>query len=221
MWNLVPQVFYDLVARVMPGGVLIVASTLVITGPSDAIGLITKPNDNTELFSIGAFLIGILLAYAIGIIVGQLWEITIGRTIRKTLAQEERSCKDTCLAEHNLLLKQVGRPEVNLEASNLPRVSTMREHLRIVAPQDAARLLKVRGEYRSCEVLCIGFLTLLAINSLVLRYDPSIERMTLEALLAIAVPICWTKVFGLRRHFVNGATIFWLTYFSNGQIPSK
>lgn len=218
MWNLIPQLFYDFIARLIPGATLLMTSSLVILGPNNALTYLVNSQKN-RLFDFVPLLLWVLIAYLIGMIVGELWEISIGYFTKPLLKKNEENCKKQCLIEHNKFQKMCGCSELNIEARNFPAAYVMRDHLRSVAPSEAARLLKVRAEERLCHVLILGFFVLSIINIKYILDSLDMERIILEIILVVTIISCWSRAFRMRRHLITGTTVSWLFYSSSGQIP--
>jgi len=79
MWTLIPQLFYDFLARIIPGATLALVTALVIFSPSATVKFILNSENTTKLFSAIPLLFGFILSYLIGLVMGQIWELLIGR----------------------------------------------------------------------------------------------------------------------------------------------
>jgi hypothetical protein len=157
-WTWIPQLFSDLLGRIIPGAALIVVSYLVAVGPSQAIVNLTDTALHEKAFALGPALIFLLCSYLTGFVIGQLW-ITMGQlwqlwiTLlgkRAVVANAEddkttQECRDECLAEHDKLQASLGMPKLALSSNDLPRTFVMHDHLRLVASAEAQRLLKLRS----------------------------------------------------------------------------
>lgn len=55
MLNLIPQLFYDFLARLVPGTILIGVSALVILGPTHTVKFVLNPPQDNKLFAIALF----------------------------------------------------------------------------------------------------------------------------------------------------------------------
>lgn len=211
-WNLIPQVFYDFLARVIPGAVLIVVTILVIFSPAAvADSMLNSPN-SSKLLDAGPLILWLLGSYIIGFLLGQFWHITLGRLAKKKYSHIEIKCKKECLAEHNRLQKALLHPQLAISVNALPRTSVMQEHLRHIVPADVARLLKVRAECRLCQVLFLGFSALSVINMVYCVSQWDIARVILEVLLIIAITTCWYGGLRLHNFLTNGTIISWLIH---------
>lgn len=220
MWNLIPQVFYDLYARVIPGALLLASTILVFFEPEKAINILFTPVEG-KLFAVGFFLLWLLISYFCGFVINQLSELTIGVLTKKRDKVVEKNKQAKCLLEHNGLLRSLGQPVLTIKAEELPQAYRMREHIRHVAPDEAARLLKVRAEWRMCQVLFLGFILLMIPNTIFLIMQYGISRIILEIFLIILSIICWYASIRLHVLLINGTTISWLNFISAGKLPLK
>jgi len=103
MRNFIPQLFYDFLARIIPGAILIVTLTLVVLGPAAATDFVLNSAEDSELFGFGTLLLGILGSYLTGLISGQLWEISFGWISRRIQNNIEAKCKEERLGVLDVL----------------------------------------------------------------------------------------------------------------------
>lgn len=226
MLNFIPRLFYDFLGRIVPGATLIVASALVLCGPSATADLIVNPSQDYNLFTWPVFILFTLGSYLIGITLSQLWDMSVGRCLADKQLRIEKRCIKECLDEHNQLLQAMGRATLEIDADDLPRAFVMRDHICRVDPPDAERLLKVRAEMRLCQVLIIGLSIILIINVGAIFISPKTEwwvRLILEVVMGLAVVICWSRSKRLNRYYVNGSCVRWLIRASSGDLfaPNK
>lgn len=219
MWNLIPQVFYDLLARVVPGATLILLTLIILFSPVAFADFVLNFPDNDKLF-MELILLGGFSSYVVGFLLDWLWETTIGRFTRSGDSQTESKCKQECLAEHNRMREALKYSELDIASESLPRAFVMRDHLRKIAPEEASRLLKVRAERRLCQVLLMGFFTLGVVNGVYLWPQLEMARIALEVLLVFAVVACWGGAQSLHRQFVNGTTVSWLVFVASSEMDS-
>ena len=85
-WNLVPQVFYDAVARIMPGFVSIMAWYLVILGPNQAIYNLTEADQ--KMLGLGSFTWLVIFSYVLGFILKESWNLTFKKLKQKTTVKQ-------------------------------------------------------------------------------------------------------------------------------------
>src|SRR5689334_931684 len=200
MWNLIPQVFYDLLARVIPGAALITLTFIVLFGPKPFADFVLKSPEGDKLFSTSFLLLWGLGSYLTGFLLDRLWDMTLGRLASLRDTKTEAHCQQECLAEHNRVQKALKHPELDIVPGSLPRAFVMRDHLRQIAPEEVSRLNKVRAERRLCQVLLLGFFTLLVVNGVYLLIQLEVIRLVIEILLVVAIVACWGGERGLHRH---------------------
>jgi len=210
MWSFIPQLFYDFLARIVPGSVLMVLTAVIIFGPGDFDSCSLSSLEKVEQLTFVRVSIWVLEAYLIGFILGQVSEMTLRRLLKKKFKKIGKECKARCLKQHNRIAEALGRPTLRITADDLPQIHSMRNHLRHVNPADAARLLKLRAERRLCEVLIVGFSVLWPIDLILLLFETNAERVILIILLPVLTIILWKRVLRAHGNLVNGITIGWL-----------
>lgn len=220
MLKLVPQLFYDLLARVVPGVVLLISSTFVVLGASRACNIFIAPSEQKNAFGLGTLLVLLLGSYLVGLIFGQLWEMSLGHITKMRQEQIEAKCQEDRLVEHNRFQEVFGGKALRIESKALPKTFIMRDHLRYFAPSEAARLLKIRAERRMCQVLIVGF-SILAVVNLAYLVPLTLQRVLFELFLVTAISAFWRMSFRLHRYLANGTMTAWLVQASLGRIPLK
>jgi hypothetical protein len=215
-WSWIPQLHYDLIGRIVPGVAIVVASVFVAAGPKTAAHLFS--NAAASYFGFGPIVLGILMAYLVGLVLTEIWERTLAVALKRHEDAKERRCYEECLDDHGRLSALEGRT-LNLEADDLPRSYVLRTHLRHVVPGDVARLMKLRAERRFCQVLILGFGGLAIANLWLLISVPSISRIALELAFLFIGAVLWFRSERLLRHFITGTCIAWLVQRDLGTLP--
>jgi len=210
MWQIIPQVFYDLLARAVPGALLLFGAASVAAGPTAAARFVVQPPAGCEPFGLGGVLLWALGSYATGIVIGQFWEYAFGWHTRRLQKRFEEEVRPKCLAEHNALQIALGKTPVSVKPSDLPRTFVMRDHLRYLAPAEGLRLLKVRAERRGAEVLLLGLGLLAATNGVWLALDRTAERLVLEIVLLAGVAAFFRMARRLRKMLITGTVVSFL-----------
>lgn len=217
MTSLVPQLFYDLLGRVVPGAAVVLAFLVVIAGPTDSLRLLRA--EQSWIFNFGPVGLFLLVSYLVGFAGGQLWEITLGRVAHRQEAKAEEGFKRTCLLEHNRTQKTLRERELAITSEELPRVFVMHDHLRLVSGVDASRLVKLQAEKRLCQVLVLGLGFLSICNAFILLSRRTADEVVLEGVLIVAVVAYWLRALRFARQFVNGTCVLWLCNASAGRLP--
>ena len=206
MWNVIPQLFYDFLARIVPGITLILFTILVISG-HDSI-LAAEKSSQITFIHMCLLLLG---AYLVGFLMGQVSDVFYKCFLKKKYNVIEKQHKQECLDQHNKVLKAMGKPELRLKIDDLPTTPFMRDNLRHVEPADAARLLKGRAERRLCEVFTVGFIIIWILDIIVFfSVGRNLERTILLFCLPLLVVICWFRALRGHRHITGGTTVGWL-----------
>ncbi len=165
-WGLVPEIFFDIIARVMPGSVVILTAMAVGLGPSRACELILL---NASDLGVAVLVLLALVSYAVAVTMKQVGE-SIG-----ALAEKWKGNK-----------RQEGSAKVD---------ELILWSIRRALPGEAARLLKIQAEQNFCEVLIPGVGLLVPID-LWLLWNASGralgERISLLGGMILVISACWT-----------------------------
>jgi hypothetical protein len=73
-WGLIPEIFFDLIARVVPGSLMLLCSGLVYLGPARSCELLLSTVPSANLASV--LLFGVV-AYFVAIILSQIWDLGV------------------------------------------------------------------------------------------------------------------------------------------------
>lgn len=172
---LIPQLFYDLIARMLPGATLIACAFILFEGPTDGARQLTAWSDNSIFVIIG----NILASHIVGTLLGGLWF----RIYRLNLLKDP---DDMC--NHGKLVKWLHGWAKNGEnrideafsktfGKELPvlgviklskitptgRVALIYDYIQLRCPRGGARIAKLRAEQHMSGVLMIGYLLLAGI----------------------------------------------------------
>jgi len=269
----IPQAFYDILGRVVPGSILILSASVLNLIPDNLLAPLRSLVE--EQLAVGeksasiAFWMGLsqtfiffLFAYFVGFITPSRWaewpeslfsrdaeplakapcaEISAStRTegaealgqkkgwvkrfldeLRRTRGQIERADFKALLDRHNEMLMGLGREPLPINVDQLPRVYVMLDHLRLVVPVEAFRLVKLRSEINQAETLIIGFsgLGILLAAKAFLGTPPVPNWPVMEAIIVSAVVVSHNVPKTLYRRIVNGTGVLWLALASSNQLP--
>jgi hypothetical protein len=204
----IPQLFFDLVGRVLPGAILILTGFAVVFGPSRALSLMS----NKDPLTFGSSVLWSVLAYFLGLMASQLWGATIGKLAKRRESKIDQKCLEKCLAEHNRIQEALGGPQIHISPDKLPRVFVMHDHLRLVDKDEALRLLKLLAEQRLCHSVSFGFLAMVILNIWLYVSDPSRERLVLEGGIVLVIIVFWGRALRLREFFATGTCVAWFSF---------
>ena len=163
--DLVPQIFYDLIARVIPGFVLILAWYLTVRGPNKALREMIRILSNQNLTNFWSLSLLIVVSYVLGFILKELWSLTIQNLISKRTIKNRRKYKNDAIAQYNRARKCLGKPALGFKRKELPATHTMFDDVRRDSSSEGHRLLKLQAEAHLCEALFTGFVLLPIINT--------------------------------------------------------
>jgi hypothetical protein len=210
-WNWIPQVFYDLVARVVPGAVVLTLGAAVTSGPEELVAALASGRIGTALGGFTGASLALIFSYVMGSVVGQLWVLTGEKFIASWENQTATASRAACLLEHNLSEVACGRPALPITEAQMPRVFVMQDHLRDGSEGEALRLLKLRAEERLCHVLVVGFALLFIVNGLILLFvEMAFSRWAIEVALILGIVACYSRAKRICGYRINGTCIAWL-----------
>jgi hypothetical protein len=212
----IPQVYYDFLARIVPGSAVILGALYLRHGPSRGINFAFRVICEQEHSWVCRFGIGLLAAYLIGLILGELGEFLAGRVLRRRDSELEKGLMRECLDEHSRALQAVGREPVTLELDDLPDSGLMAEQVTVVDHYSGSRLLALSAERRLCLVLAFGLFMLAVGNLLAYAADLIPKRLVVEGLLVLSVLVLWRRGMRLHERVVRRTCIAWLTNVLGG-----
>ena len=212
----IPQVYYDFLARIVPGSAVLLGALYLRHGPSRGINFAFRVICEQEHSWVCRFGIGLLAAYLIGLILGELGEFLAGRVLRRRDSELEKGLMRECLDEHSRALEAVGREPVTLPTDDLPDSGLMVEQVTVVDHYSGSRLLALSAERRLCLVLAFGFFILAIGNLLAYAADLIPKRLVVEGLLLLSVLVLWRRGMRLHERVVRRTCIAWLTNVLGG-----
>jgi len=220
-WSWIPQLFSNVIGQVAPGALLIIMTTIVLQSPLHALSLILDTQFRQGVFSVGGFVVFSLLSAMVGFVFGELWRFTLGKLTEKSEDTTESRVREYRLNEHNQLQNILGQSELAVDIKAMPETFVMHEQLRLVIPGEAARLVKLRAEKRLCHTLVLGSFMLLIVNAIILFRAPTFDRFVLEAFLLLIIIGSWARSLRLRKWWVSGIMVLWLSLISSGTLPIR
>jgi hypothetical protein len=188
-WNVIPEVFYDMIARVIPGSVLVLATTMIYFGPSKVVKMLLS--DSTEIDA-PLTLLFLLLAYLVAIVTGSVWEAVSCLAKRwkdwmKRRREKKKSEKIEAAASTPMKVEKAKDAPFDIERAFF--------RVRKDLPQEASKLLKIQAEKRLCEVLIVGFSVLWPVDLCLCVFVGSSpyqgERAFLLGTMALSIFSCW------------------------------
>jgi hypothetical protein len=162
----IPQLFYDLIGRVIPGAAVTISAFVITYGPEESLRYLTTwsaSSANTKLPVVLLLLGSLLLFYLVGTLLGGLWFGLCHSTKFHTK-----------MVKHSVRRSLKGMENVSDDIKiNFPRsISYIYDYIHLRAPKTGARIAKLRAEEHMSGVMVIGFIILAIIYGLIpsIRY---------------------------------------------------
>ena len=192
-WNVIPEIFYDIIARVIPGSVLVLAATMIYLGPSKVIKSLLSDSTEIDAWQILLFL---LLAYLAAVVTEQGWNIVGDEEKRERKRREKKKSEEEAVPSKPIEVEKAQDAPFNKERAFF--------RIRKDLPQEASRLLKIQAEKKLGEVLIVGFSALWPVDLLFCIFgSPPYRGERAFLLIAIALPIfsCWKWRMCLEKQY--------------------
>ena len=217
--NVVPQVFYDIIARLIPGIMVLTISLFINYGSDRVFGLIGNlVGKREDLFHVSFSLIGLTLvaSYTISIVLMGIWSLflrlfKIGKWNTVFLKTEQKKWKDindNCRS--NIGIRVDCMPaRISEDEGTAFSLSFVYDYVRLHAPDVGSRLVKIRAEIHMCTVLLTGFMFLTVWNSINLFKMFSLESLIIETLLILSIFGLFYFMKDLEERFMTGLCNYW------------
>ena len=203
--KLIPQLFYDLIARVVPGSIAIILFS--VCAHIKLGKLATDFWEGATEIQGSAFFLGFgffFVAYVVGQIISPLSEFIENRIVKRLLPAYFLVLKNALSnssqyspAVRNLLIKELGYEQMTAAASitadkSSKAVFVWYDWLRINDPDAGARAAKIRAEYRMhSQNTVVFFIALLVHLALAYMHQSSFELSLIAILSAGVVMSIW------------------------------
>lgn len=205
-WSLIPEIFFDVIGRLIPGSLLILTAAMVHLGPNRAVRVLLAKSSKVNTWSA---LLLFLVSYLVAVVVKQMWELP------ETLIEERKKKRSISGPRAQGIKINQGIEEASTDAERILY------HIRKCLPAEASRLLKIQAEKNLCEVLIAGLSILWPINLWLWWSDspPHFdERLCLLAGMTLSILSCWRWRRSLEK--VYGNSLSALRYLLDSQ-PGK
>lgn len=191
-FSLIPEIFFDLIARVIPGGIFILL--FFPTFFNEISPYITQSNfSNLKNFlTLGNASLIIVILVVVSYTIGGIL-IFVGNSLTLFLKKKDSFVYDKCLEiafqdylSSNNKLKKVAK-------DCLPDPILLHDYLRVHFPPQAIRLLKLQAEIRSTQAFGAAFgihLFIIVINNKLCLYNFNFFTIIFSLLLVGAIICC-------------------------------
>lgn len=210
MWGWLPQVYHDILARIIPGAAVILGAVYLRDGPYRGVGYVFRVICEQEHSWVCRIGIGLLGAYLVGLVVGEIGELVAGRLLEHRDLETGSSAARECLDEHNRAAEVTGRAPLEVLPDELPTVDLMSEELSVVDRYAGARLTALRAERRMCLVLALSLFILAVANVFLYTADMVPKRLLVEGILILGILVLWRRSSRLHLRVVKQACHAWL-----------
>jgi hypothetical protein len=229
-WALIPHVFYDLIARVVPGSITLLGVYSVVAGPAKAArsALNGAPEGSGVRFS--SLLVWLLLSYVVGRMLaeisvaaspilkelGKKGSRAMGRIRKRWHKKTNKTKKNGCKAEYDVLAAFLGEGQTRpaWAGKAWPKRHVLHDHLRLYAPSQAVRILKLHAEWRMLNSLVVGLIAVLLVNLVycVSQHVWPWDRVILLMGLPVCTVLCWLGADRSSRYYTIATQRAWLFY---------
>jgi hypothetical protein len=205
----IPQIFYDLIARIVPGMTILTTSYFVYRGSditTEDIRLALNWFTSNDTHIIFVFLSFILVSYILALIIeglGMFLELRFKIFSRKYSA-----------GEYNDIIGNVSDDFKTSNILQLPNFSfasipIMLDFIRMKEPGVGSRLVKLRAESNMCRILILGWSVLLFCNIFNFQKS-SYLTIFIEILLIVAIGTSFHLYKHLRERYLWGLCNHWV-----------
>lgn len=210
----VPQVFYDLIARLIPGIVLICCLYTVCYGSTNSLNhfmLIMKYSVKGLAL---LFTLSLIVAYTLSnILSGFISCITNNSCCKKLSTRLSFRSDLSDLRRKNIIdprTKHVIYELYKIPNINIPSIPFAYDYIRLKSPHIGAKLVKLRAECEMCKILAFGWSLLFFINLKNACNFDFIEFLYMELTLFIAIIGIMLLLKSLNKAFLTALYNYWI-----------
>lgn len=148
--QLIPQVFYDAIGRLVPGSVLVGTCGGLWPGAFSAL------LHGSALLSIPAGAAWLIGSYLVALLLEGCWNLVLGDRTERLHRRGKLEAKKHALRDFKRLV-----PEFDSSVFEFPGIPMMYDVVRLVDPIVGANIVKLRAEVQLCRSLLLGWLFIL------------------------------------------------------------
>lgn len=229
---IIPQLFYDLIGRIIPGAGLVSLTALLLLGPDVTVQVVTtwstgalSPGHTAAPFAF-VLLGNLLISYLIGSLLGGIWfriyrlmlasygESSLDSFLAMVVKpdQTNRDTSNSCLAGDSRIFTFLDKLKKSPYSN--ARIDLLYDFVHLKCPTAAARIAKLRAEQPMSGVLVVGYLLLL----IMMLLTPGQAYFAGDVRLVAALLLALTLIAGfLAWHLEKRATaaLFFTGYISS------
>lgn len=150
--QIVPQIFYDLIARIVPGLSLLGTLYLLWSFEIQTLGELLIPR-GYDLSDLALSLYVLLLAYVLSMLLEGLWRLLCARWFSGLFDEPgARKAREGAIDDFALLDRGFCPFDYRF-----PGIPVIYDIIRLIEPNAGARLVKLRAELQLCRTLALGW----------------------------------------------------------------
>jgi hypothetical protein len=229
--ELIPQVFYDAIARLTPGLVIIFSTGIIWFDETASLrqGLLSQLKE-TPFYTGVEFIIA---AYVTAFFVEGVRKATKGLRAKVASILRRKSVEDLMNAQWSKAWNQFSAVfDTHTESKpNRPSVAIAIDAIRLAKPDVGSRIVKLRAEVSMCKTLVVGWTCLLIVfivqivAGLLLKQIPqrtSFEDITIIVILALAIKFVGSRHRAIGNRHLRALYNHWLLLINPGtELKSK
>jgi len=213
--SIIPQLFYDIIGRIIPGVVLLLCVFMVYYGPENVAQLFTslvgKKGQVLEV-SFYLFLISGILSYIISNI-AQGIRVIFSKIYKKRDSKKWKQVRDELRSDLEKAADNLGLNK-KIRVEDIPSTGFIYDYIRLRSPNAGARIAKLRAECHMCSVFVTGMLGIAVWNLVNIIASPTKIEIIMElGFLASALVFSMLKQF-LEKRFRIAIWNHWILLFS-------
>ena len=228
----IPQIFYDIIARIVPGIIILISLFLVCRDHKSIHKIITYFSGfqlnfyNILLLLIISYVLATLLSHFFDLLINILSNLgNCLKKLNKKLHKKDNTSKKgdflysflykkkkdmiykSSSNECYLLYEIMRNTDRLLLPDQTPAYYTVHDFLRIVYPEEARRLMKINAEARASKTFSAGFILIF----LIYYFSVDSSIIGLEPLSCLTISyLFYTRANKLEYYFINGTwNILW------------
>jgi hypothetical protein len=210
--SVIPQIFYDLIARITPGLVVILTGFFVWRGgeaaEQDAVrafGWLSGEHSPVVLVLFAA----LFASYVLAFVLDGIWGFLPHRFFKEAVCRDEEKIID----EFKLL-------DPGFDAANyrFPGIALRYDAVRLRDANAGARLAKLRAELHMCRVMVLGLSILWVMNLMNFRAGFNWATLASEVVIAVGVASFIKTHNRLNDRFLWGSCNHWLLLVKPGTL---
>jgi hypothetical protein len=194
--QLIPQVFYDVIGRLVPGLVLIGTCFLIWRQTVAHLLAGVAPFSTPGLAAL------LIAAYVLALVLEGGWDLLLGRWAGRLHRRRERLAAERSKRDFQMMV-----PDFDAESYRFPGIPIVYDAVRLKDPVVGSNIVKLRAEVQLCSTLLLGWLLALV----GLGFDAALTGGGAEkGFVALALALSIVALFALYRE--RQMRVLWSLY---------